>query len=146
MIFELNLEKAFFKLMQNLTSKLQFNGFLFSGRVVSSCSWWHSHHCPCLVLWTVYLFCLMLLVYLSQRLHVLSFIHVWHYGGCSRVNPVQLSMALFGVFSGTRWLSVTFYAVLLVFNATCQYFFFDWPIYHAIAWTIQLVHSRMTIR
>ena len=33
------LEKAVFKLMQNLTSKLQFNVFLFSRIVVSSCSW-----------------------------------------------------------------------------------------------------------
>ena len=70
MIFRLNLEKAVFKLTQNLTSKLQFNGFLFSGRVVSSCLWWRSHHCLCFVLSTFYLFRLMFLVYLSQGLHV----------------------------------------------------------------------------
>ena len=69
MIFLLNLEKSVFKLMQNLMSKLQFNGFLFSGKVVSSCSWWRSHHCPCLLLWTPYLFCLIFSVYLSQGLH-----------------------------------------------------------------------------
>ena len=38
-IFQLNLDKAVFKLMQNLTSKLQLNGSLFSGKVVVSCSW-----------------------------------------------------------------------------------------------------------
>ena len=55
--------------MQNLTSKLQFNGFLFSGKVVSSCSWWHSHHFLCCVLWMSYLFRLMFLFYSSQELH-----------------------------------------------------------------------------
>ena len=73
MIFRLNLEKAVFKLSQNLTSKLQFNGFLFSGRMVFSCSWWRSHHCLWLLLWTFNLFRLMFLVYLSQGLHVPSF-------------------------------------------------------------------------
>ena len=34
----LNLDKAVFKLMQNLMPKLHFNGFLFSGRVFSNCS------------------------------------------------------------------------------------------------------------
>ena len=48
--------KVVFKLTQNVTPKLQFNGFLFSGRVVSSCLRWRSHHCLCLVLWTFYLF------------------------------------------------------------------------------------------
>ena len=70
MIFRLNLEKAFFKLTQNLSSKLQFNGFLFSGRAVSSCSWWRSYHCLCLVIWKFYLFQLMFLFYLSEGLHV----------------------------------------------------------------------------
>ena len=69
MIFQLNLEKAVFKLMQNLTSKLQFNGFLFSERVLSTCSWQHSHHCLCLVLWMLYLVCLMFSVNLSQGLY-----------------------------------------------------------------------------
>ena len=73
MIFRFNLEKAFFKLTQNLTSKLQFAGFLFSGRVVSSCLWWRSHRCLGLELWTFYLFRLMFLVYLSQGLHAPSF-------------------------------------------------------------------------
>ena len=70
MIFRFNLEKAVFKLTQNLTSKLQFNGFLFPGRVVSSCFWWRSYHCLCLVLWAFYLFRLMFSVYSSQGLHV----------------------------------------------------------------------------
>ena len=65
-----NIEKAVFKLTQNLTSKLQFNGFLFSGRMLSSCLWWLSHHCLCLVLRTFYLIRLMFLVYSSQGLHV----------------------------------------------------------------------------
>ena len=39
MIFPLNLEKAVFNLMQNLTSKLQFNGFLFPG-------WWIVTYSP----------------------------------------------------------------------------------------------------
>ena len=73
MIFWLNLEKAVFKLSQNLTSKLQFNGFLFSGRVISTCLWWRSHHFLCLVLWTFYLLCLMFLVYLSEGLHLTFF-------------------------------------------------------------------------
>ena len=38
-------------------------------------------------------------------------------------------MAHFGVFSDVGWLPVTFYAGLLIFSATCQYFFFDSPIY-----------------
>ena len=54
MIFRLNLEIAVFKPMQNLTSKLQFNDFLFSGRVVSTCLWWRSHHSTCLVLGKFY--------------------------------------------------------------------------------------------
>ena len=45
----LHLEKAVFKLMQNLTSKLKFNDFLFSGTVISSCLWIRIHHCLCLV-------------------------------------------------------------------------------------------------
>ena len=69
MIFRINLEKAVYKLTQNLTSKLQFNGFLFSGKVASSCSWWRSHHCLCLVLSAFYLFSSIFLVYLSQGLH-----------------------------------------------------------------------------
>ena len=36
MYFPLNLEKAVLKLKQNLTSKLEFNGFLFSLRLFSS--------------------------------------------------------------------------------------------------------------
>ena len=56
MKFRLNLEKFTFKLTKNLTSKLQLDGFLFSGRLVSSCLWWRSYHCLCLVLWTFYLF------------------------------------------------------------------------------------------
>ena len=56
MIFWLNLEKVVFKLMQNLASKLQFNGFLFCGKVVSSWSWWRSHQCLYSVLWMFYLF------------------------------------------------------------------------------------------
>ena len=58
----------------------------------------------------------MFLVYLSQGLHAPFFVHVWHYGDRSRVNPVELSIALFGVFSGAGWFSVTFYVVLLMFN------------------------------
>ena len=73
MIFRLHLEKAIFKLTQYLTSKLQFNYFLFSRRVISSCSWWHSNYCLCLALWTLYLFRLMFLVYLSQGLHAAFF-------------------------------------------------------------------------
>ena len=39
MICRLNLEKSVFKLMQNLTSRLQCNGFVSSRKVFSSCSW-----------------------------------------------------------------------------------------------------------
>ena len=64
MIFRLNLEKAVFKLTLNLTSKLQFNGFLFSWRVVSSCSRLRSNNCLCLVFWMficfVYIFSLLI--------------------------------------------------------------------------------------
>ena len=118
MIFRLNLEKAVFKLAQNLTSKLQFNGLLFS-----SCLWWHSHHYLCLILWTFYLFRLMFLVYLKGFTY-LSFIHVWYYGDCSRVTTVDLSMALFGVFSGAAWLPVTFDVqcnVSILFSLIRQY-------------------------
>ena len=97
--------------------------------MVSICSWWRSHYCLYLALWTFYLFLLMFLVCLYQELDVIFFIHVWHYSDYSWVNPVELSMALFRVFSGARWLPVTFYAVLLIFNAMCQYFFFDTLIY-----------------
>ena len=69
MIFQLNLQKAVFKLMQSLTSKLQLNGFLFSRKVNSSCSWWRSDRCLCLALRTFYLFRLMYSVYLSQGLY-----------------------------------------------------------------------------
>ena len=84
--------------------------------MASSCSWWHSHHCACLVLWTFYLFRL----FISRASRTFLLYKIWHYSGCSRVNLVELFMALFDVFSGARWLPVTFYAVLLVFNATCQ--------------------------
>ena len=141
MIFRFNLEKAVFKLTQNLTSRLQFHDFLFSGGVVSSCSWWRSHYCLCLVPLTFYLFRLMFLVYISQ-----GPIHVWNYGDCSGVNPVELSMALFGVFRGAGLLLVTFYAVLLMFSATCQCLLLWFANVSIIPWKIQLVHSRMTIR
>lgn len=73
MIFRLNLVKADFKLMQNSTSKLQCNDFLISRSVVSSCSWWLSHHCLRLVLWTFYLVRLTFLVYLSQGIRATYF-------------------------------------------------------------------------
>ena len=41
--------------------------------MISNCSWWHSHHCLCLVLWTFYPFRSTFLVYLSQGLHVYPF-------------------------------------------------------------------------
>ena len=83
--------------MQNLTWKLQFNGFLFSRRVVSSCSWWHSRHCLGLVLWTFYVFNVLNL-FISRASHtvllymfdimviVLGWIQLncrWHSFGCS---------------------------------------------------------------
>ena len=111
MIFWLNLEKAVFKLAQNLTPKLQFNGLLFS-----SCLWWYSHHYLCLVLWTFYLFRLMFLVYLKGFTY-LSFIHVWYYGDCSPVNPVELSMALFGL----QWRRMTpSYLLCCLVNVQCN--------------------------
>ena len=45
---------------------INFNDLLFSGKVVSSCSWWRSHHCLCSVLWTFYLFRLMT-IYLHRK-------------------------------------------------------------------------------
>ena len=108
MIFRLIFEKADFKVMQNLTSNLQFSGFLFSGTVVSSCLWWRSHHFLCSLLRTVYL--------LSTHF---SFEHAWHYIDYSWVKLVEFSMARFGVFSNSQ-LPL---CCLLMFNTICQYFF-----------------------
>lgn len=100
-------------------SKLQFNDFLFSRKAISSCMWWHSHQCLCSVLGSFYLFRLMFLVYLSPGLHTLFFSTCLTLGDCSWVTLVELTMTLFDVFSGAEWLPVTFYAVLMMFNATC---------------------------
>ena len=126
MIFWLHLEKAVFKLKQNL--KLQFNGFLFSGSSFQLFVLTY-HHCLCLVLWTFYLFRLMCLVYLSKGLHA-PFFYVWHYADCSWGNPFELLMALFGVFSGAGWLPVILYAVLLMQRVNT--FFFDSAIYQPL--------------
>ena len=64
------------RVIQNWTSKLQFNGFLSSEKVVPSCLWWLSHPCPFLVLWTFYLLHSMFLVYLTQEIRS-SFFRVW---------------------------------------------------------------------
>ena len=138
MIFLLNLEKAVFKLTQNLTLKLLFNAFQFSGKAVSSCAWRHSHHCVCSVLWMFYLLCLMFLVYLSQWLHSPFF------GVCLELRRLFLGeycwivhATLYYIY-GAGW--------LLMFNARCQYFFLWFAKISTTAWTIQLVQSRMTIR
>ena len=146
MIFWLNLEKVFLKLTQNLTLQLPFNGLLFSGKVASSCPWWHTLFASFSTLSVFSVSLNVLNLFISRVSRTLSFIHVWHYGHCSRLNPVELSMTLFGVLSSTGWFPITFYAVLLMFNATCQYFFLCLAIIFIIAWAIELVHSRMTIR
>ena len=64
---------------------MQFNDFPFSGKAASSCSWWRSHQCLCLVFWTFYRFHLMFWVYLSQRVHapflymtgITAIVHRW---------------------------------------------------------------------
>ena len=62
------------------------------------------------------------MIYLKGFTH-LSFAHVWHYRDCSRVDPVKLPMAFFGVFSGAGLLPVTFHTVFLMFHETFQYLF-----------------------
>ena len=105
MIFWQNLEDVVLKLMQNLASKLQFNGFLFCGKVFSSCSWWRSHQCLYSVFWMFYLFYLMFLNHLYKGLHI-SFLctclALWQSfsNDCS-----WIAMAVFDVFSGAGWLS-----------------------------------------
>ena len=102
--------------------------FPFFRRSVFSCLWWRNHYCLCLVLSTFYLFHLMFLsVFISKALRIF-FVHVWHYGDCSWVNPVELSMTLFGVFSHVECPLITFSAVLMFFNAACQFLFFRWPV------------------
>ena len=96
--------KVVFKLTQNVTPKLQFNGFLFSGRVVSSCLWWRSHHCLCLVLWTLYLFRLMLLVYLSQGLHAPPFYTCLT---LLRLFSGEFSWIVHGILWCVQWLQMT---------------------------------------
>ena len=61
----------------------------------------------------------MFLVYLSQGLRAPFFYTCLESHDCSQVNPAELFMALFRVFSGAEGLPVNFYAVLLMFNATC---------------------------
>ena len=65
-----------FKRMQNLTTKLQFNGFPISERVASSCFWRRSHYCLFLERSTFYLFLLMFLACLNFKGFThLSFVH-----------------------------------------------------------------------
>ena len=123
--------------MQNLTSKLQFHGFLFSRKVVSTCSWWQSHHCICLVFSTFYLFRLMSLVHLSQGLHATFFYTCLPLRRLFSDELFKLSMALFSVFGGAGWLPVTIYTLLLMFSATCQYLFLWFANISTIAWTFQ---------
>ena len=124
-----NLEKAVFKLMQSLTSKLQFNVFTFSGKAFSDCLRYRNHHPLYSALWRFYLFRLIFLVNLSQGRHAPSFCAClvlrrlflressWTVHGtrCSLVcsvvpDDVQLSFML------SCWGSR--------FNAICQTFFF----------------------
>ena len=128
MILGLNLEKIIFKLMQNITSELQFNGFLFSGRVVSRFLWWHSHHCLCLVLWMFYLFCLMVYAYLSQGLRAAFFytgLTLWRF---LLGKLAELSMALWCV----QWHQMTpSYLLCCLVDVQCNVsiLFFDSLIY-----------------
>ena len=96
MISRFNLEKAVFKLPQNLTSKLKLNGFLVFGRAVSRCSWRRSHNCLGLVSWTFYLFRLMFQIYLSQGLQA----HLFY--ACLTVRR-WFSVESSSVIHGTHW-------------------------------------------
>ena len=56
--------------------------------------------------------------YLKGFMH-LSSLHVWHYGDCSWVNPVELSLALFGVFIGAGWSQLPFILFYWCFDIPC---------------------------
>ena len=114
MIFRFNLEKA---ILQN-----SMVSYFLEKR--SSC-WRHSHPSLFITL-NILSISFSVLVYLSQRKSNTFLLHVWRYGDCFWMNPVELCMTLFGLFSGARWLSVIFYAILLS-NAACQYFL-DLPV------------------
>ena len=97
--------------------------------MVSICSWWRSHYCLYLALWTFYLFLLMFLVCLYQEPHVIFFYTCLTLQRLFLGESSWIVHGTLSCFSGARWLPVTFYAVLLIFNAMCQYFFFDTLIY-----------------
>ena len=87
MILRFNLEKVVFKPTQNLTSKLQFNGFLFSGWVISSCLWWRSHHRLCLVLWNFVSFILSFIWCHLETLEIKSYSFLyWH----NHLDPIAM--------------------------------------------------------
>ena len=110
--------------MQNWTSKLQLNGFLFSREVVSSCLW-----CPWLLLSTSYLFRLMFWVYLSQGLHVPFFC------ACLILRRLLLgesSRIIHGILWCVQWLDDSQLPLMLSNWCSMQRvntFFFDLPIY-----------------
>ena len=127
-IFRLNLEKAVFKLTQNLTWKLQFTGFLFSGRVVPS----YCHHCLFSTLNFLSVLCNVFNLFISRTSGtffiymfdiptiVLGWIQLncsWHYLVCLvATDDSKLPFVL------SCWYSMQ----------RVNTFFFDWPIYQPL--------------